>query len=94
MSRDNFNLIMLLRAPFNMALNVSRDGASTTSLGNLGQGLTILSVKNFFLISRFGGLGLVLVSEYLPLKFTKIASRVYILIGQRLQIQTTFFSCT
>ncbi|KAK4816292.1 LOW QUALITY PROTEIN: hypothetical protein QYF61_014590 [Mycteria americana] len=32
--------IRLLRAPSNLALNVSRDGASTTSLGNLFQCLT------------------------------------------------------
>jgi len=32
-SRDIFNWIRLLRAPSNLALNVSRDGASTTSLG-------------------------------------------------------------
>jgi len=35
----------------NLAWNVPRDGASTTSLGNLGQGLTTLTVKNFFPIS-------------------------------------------
>ncbi|KAK4818403.1 hypothetical protein QYF61_012324 [Mycteria americana] len=41
----------LLRAPSNLTLNVSRDGASTTSLGNLVQCFTTLIVKNFFLIS-------------------------------------------
>jgi len=45
-SRDIFNYTRLLRAPSNLALNVSRDGASTTSLGN-----SFLMVKNFFLIS-------------------------------------------
>ncbi|KAK4823599.1 hypothetical protein QYF61_003799 [Mycteria americana] len=39
------------RAPSNLTLNVSRDGASTTSLGNLFQCLTTLIIKNFFLIS-------------------------------------------
>jgi len=34
------------------ALNVSRDGASTTSLGNLFQCVTTLCVKNFLLISN------------------------------------------
>ncbi|KAK4810670.1 hypothetical protein QYF61_007470 [Mycteria americana] len=43
--------IRLLRAPSNLTLNVSRDGASTTSLGNLFQCLTTLIVKNFFLKS-------------------------------------------
>ena len=34
-----------------MVLNVSRDGASTTSLGNPFQCFTTLIVKNFFLLS-------------------------------------------
>ncbi|KAK4833105.1 LOW QUALITY PROTEIN: hypothetical protein QYF61_027771 [Mycteria americana] len=38
-------------APSNLTSNVSRDGASTTSLGNLFQCLTTLIVKNFFLKS-------------------------------------------
>ncbi|KAK4828156.1 LOW QUALITY PROTEIN: hypothetical protein QYF61_024071, partial [Mycteria americana] len=46
-----FNSIMLLRAPSNLTLNVSRHGASTTSLGNLFQCFTTLIVKNVFLIS-------------------------------------------
>jgi len=50
-SRDNFDQTGLLRAPFNLAWNVPRDGASTTSLGNLGQGFTTLIVKNCFPIS-------------------------------------------
>ena len=50
-SRDIFNQTRLLRAPSNLAFIVSRDGAATTSLGNLGQGFTTLTVKNFFLIS-------------------------------------------
>ncbi|KAK4832092.1 hypothetical protein QYF61_020707 [Mycteria americana] len=45
-------IIRLLKAPSNLALNTSRDGAATTSLGNLFQGLTTLIVKNFFLISN------------------------------------------
>jgi len=51
MSRDIFNLTRLLRALPNLALNVSRDGASTTSSANLCQGFTTLIVKNIFLIS-------------------------------------------
>ncbi|KAK4807049.1 hypothetical protein QYF61_018390 [Mycteria americana] len=38
-------------APSNLTLNVSRDGASNTSLGNLFQCFTTLIVKKFFLIS-------------------------------------------
>jgi len=41
----------LLKAPSNLALNVSRDGAATTSLGNLCQCFTTRVVKNFFLIA-------------------------------------------
>uniref|UniRef100_A0A8C2T4P3 BAG family molecular chaperone regulator 1 n=1 Tax=Coturnix japonica TaxID=93934 RepID=A0A8C2T4P3_COTJA len=40
------------RAPSNLVLNTSRDGASTTSLGSLFQGLTTLLVKNFPLTSN------------------------------------------
>jgi len=36
------------RAPYNLTWNVSRDGASTTSLGNLLQCFTTLMLKNFF----------------------------------------------
>jgi len=42
--RDIFNSIRLFTAPSNLTLNISRDGASTISLGNL-------IVKNFFFIS-------------------------------------------
>jgi len=51
MSRDIFSWIRLLRAPSHLAWDDSRDGASTTSLGNLGQGFTALIIKNFFLLS-------------------------------------------
>jgi len=51
MSRDIFHQPRLLRAPSNLALSVSRVGASTTSLGNLCQCFTTLVVKKFFLIS-------------------------------------------
>ena len=42
----------LPRATSSLALNVSRDGASTTSLANLFQCVTTLSVKNLLLISN------------------------------------------
>ena len=42
----------LPRATSSLALNASRDGASTTSLGNLFQCVTTLCVKNFLLISN------------------------------------------
>ena len=51
MSRDIFSWIRLLRAPSHLALNISTDGASTTSLGNLGQGFTTLFVKHFLIAS-------------------------------------------
>jgi len=51
MSKDVFSWIRLLQAPSNLALSTAREGAATASLGNLGQGLTTLSVKNSFLIS-------------------------------------------
>jgi len=44
-----FNWVRLLRAPSNLALNVSRDGASTASLGNRFQCSNTPSIKNFFL---------------------------------------------
>jgi len=40
-----------LRAPSNLALNFSRDGVSTASLGNLLQCFTTLILKKFFVIS-------------------------------------------
>jgi len=52
MGRDTFHQTRLLQAPSNLALNTAREGAATAPLGNLGQGLTTLRVKNFFLISN------------------------------------------
>jgi len=49
MGRDISNHIRVLRALSNLALNTAREGASPTSLGNLGQGLTTLRVNSFFL---------------------------------------------
>ena len=42
----------LPRATSSLALNASRDGASTPSLGNLFQCVITLTVKNFFLLSN------------------------------------------
>ena len=42
----------LPRATSSLALNASRDGASTASLGNLFQCVTTLCLKNFLLISN------------------------------------------
>jgi len=50
MGRDTFHWTRLLKAPSNVALNTSREGAAITALGNLFQTLTSLTVKDFFLI--------------------------------------------
>jgi len=52
MGRDTFHYTRLLKAPSNLAFNTAREGAATTSLGNLFKCLPILIVKNFFLISN------------------------------------------
>jgi len=48
-SRNKFLQLRLPRAPSNLALSTSRDGAPTASLGSLCQCLTTLWVNNFFL---------------------------------------------
>ena len=50
MDRDILNKIRLLKAPSSLTLNTAREGADTASLDNLGQGLTTLLGKNFFLL--------------------------------------------
>ena len=40
------------QSPSSLTLDVSRDGAAITSLGNLFQCLTIPMIKNFFLITN------------------------------------------
>jgi len=50
MGRDTFHQIRLLKAPSNLALNTAREGVFTVSLGNVFEGLTALTAKNFFLI--------------------------------------------
>ena len=50
--QGHLRLSQVLRAPSSLALKVSRDGASATSLGNLCQCLTTLIVKYFFHISN------------------------------------------
>jgi len=52
MGRDPFHQTRLLKALSNLALNTSREGAATASLGNLCQALTTFMVKNFFLVSN------------------------------------------
>jgi len=52
MGRDILRYIKLLRAPSNLTLNTSNDGASTTSLGNLFQCPTTFIITNFFLMSH------------------------------------------
>lgn len=52
LSRDTFHSTWVARAPSNLAVNVSRDGTSTSSLGNPFQCLSTLIVKNFFFISN------------------------------------------
>jgi len=48
MGRDTFHWTRFLKALSNLALNTSRDGASTASLGSLFQHVTTLTGKNFF----------------------------------------------
>jgi len=50
--RDPFHQPRVLKVLSNLALNPAREGAATASLGNLGQGLTTITVKNSFLISN------------------------------------------
>jgi len=52
MSRDLYNKIRLLKAPSNLTLNVSRDGASVTTLANLFQCFTTIIMKKFYLLSN------------------------------------------
>lgn len=54
--RDTFSWTRLLKAPFNLAWNTSRDGPSTASLGSLFQCLTTPTVKNFFVIANLNPL--------------------------------------
>jgi len=39
MGRDTFHQTRVLKAPSKLALNTTREGTATASLGNLGQGL-------------------------------------------------------
>ena len=50
--QGHFPLHQILKVPSNLALNTSREGTSTMSLGNLCQCLTTLTGKNFFLRSN------------------------------------------
>jgi len=51
MSRDIFHWTRVLRASSNLALSTAREGAATAPLGSVGQGLTTLRGKKFFLVS-------------------------------------------
>ncbi|TRZ18459.1 hypothetical protein HGM15179_008649 [Zosterops borbonicus] len=51
MGKD-WNYTRLLKALSSLALDTSRDGAATASLGTLCQDLTTVTVKNSFQISR------------------------------------------
>lgn len=50
MYRDTFHEARLLEAPFNLALNAPRNGATTTSLDSLCHCLTTFTVRKFFRI--------------------------------------------
>jgi len=52
MGRDPFHQPRVPNAPSSLALSAARERAATSSLGNLGQGLTALTGKNFCLISN------------------------------------------
>ena len=52
MAGDIFHEVRVLKAPSNLTLNASRDGASTTCLGNLCQRPTPLIVTNVLLLSN------------------------------------------
>jgi len=56
------------RATVSLALNASRDGASTTSLGNLFQCVTTLCVKNFLFREKVTRILLVITSAVQQLK--------------------------
>jgi len=51
-SRDTYSWSGCSEPSSSLTLDVSRDGASTTSLGNLCQCLTTITAKNLFLISK------------------------------------------
>jgi len=51
MGRDPTHQPRVLQAPSSLGLSAAREGEATAFLGNLGQGLTILRAKNFFLVS-------------------------------------------
>ncbi|KAK4827897.1 hypothetical protein QYF61_022320 [Mycteria americana] len=101
MSRDIFNQSRLLRAPSNLTLKVSRDGASTTSLGNLCQCFTTFIIKNFFLISSLNlpsftlkPLPLVLSQQALPKRLkgcNKVSPGASLLQAEQPQLSQPFF---
>lgn len=52
MDRDTFHKTRLLKAPSNLAMTISWNGASRISLGHLLQCLTSFIIENFFLIAN------------------------------------------
>jgi len=52
MGRDPFHQPRVLPASSNLRLSPAKEGAATAPLGSLGQGLTALRGKNFFLVSN------------------------------------------
>lgn len=75
MLRDTFSSIKLLGHLNNLTLNVSNDGASTMSLGNLFKCFTTIIAKDFFLIPNnvvtYSVMPEPLLRTYLLLKSTK-----------------------
>ena len=73
MNSDIHSQIRLLRAPYNLALKVSRDENSAKTLGNLFQCLTTLTAEDFFLMS-------ILILHALSLKsFSLVLSQLFLL---------------
>ncbi|KAK4810366.1 hypothetical protein QYF61_019285 [Mycteria americana] len=97
-SRDIFNYIRLLGALSSLSLNVSRDGAPTTSRGNLFQCFTTLIVKKFFLISTLNlpsfslkPLPLVLSQQALLKSCNKVSTEPSLLQAEQPQLSQPFF---
>ena len=80
-SSDMFNWVRLLRAQSNLALNVSRDGASTASLGNRFQCSNTPSIKNFFLTASLMASSLLLNLLLTPAP-ERVAWTVWLLLGE------------
>ncbi|KAK4829425.1 hypothetical protein QYF61_004300 [Mycteria americana] len=91
--RSFIAIIRLLSVLSNLTLNVSRDGASTTSLGNLCQCFTTLIITNVFLISSLNlpsfsikPLSLVLSQQALLKSCNKVSPEPFILQAEQPQL--------